>query len=253
MNLHFWKQITHHAEYGPRIAMASIIGHKGSTPQGAGNKILVRLDGSIVGTIGGGALEYKVIALAQKALTQHTNIRTELNLTYDLGMCCGGVVEVFIEIIYPPDQLVIYGAGHVGMALAQIALQLDYRVILVDPRSDFVIPPPKATFYEAHPIDVLDELPFGPRCDHFITTHEHSLDQDILMAIQQKEIRYLGMIGSKTKKYKFQMRFEAGEYETDVFSKLHTPAGIDIGAQTPMEIAISIAAQLISIRKKQKS
>ena len=191
-----------------------------------------------------------MIALAQQSLEQHTNIRAEFNLTYDLGMCCGGIVEVFIEIIYPPNQLVIYGAGHVGMALAKIAIQLDYHVILVDPRTDFVTPPPEVQFFEAHPLDVLEQLPFGARCDHFITTHEHSLDQDILMAIQRKEVRYLGMIGSKTKKYKFQMRFEAGEYNTDIFAKLNTPAGIDIGAQTPMEIAISIAAQLISIRKK---
>jgi xanthine dehydrogenase accessory factor len=69
------------------------------------------------------------------------------------------------------------------------------------------------------------------------------------MALQNREIRYLGMIGSKTKKYRFQMRFVAGEYDTNIFSKLHTPAGIDIGAETPMEIAISIAAELISNKK----
>ena len=211
--------------------------------------MMVHLDGSITGTIGGGALEYKIIELAQQSLVTNSNIRTELNLTYDLGMCCGGIAEVFIEIIHPTDQLIIYGAGHVGMALANLAVQLDYNVILIDPRIDFAYPEPNINFIEKHPLSIIHELPFGLHCDHFITTHEHQLDQDILLAIQNKPIRYLGMIGSKTKKIKFQMRFSAGDYDTEVFERLHTPAGINIQAKSPMEIAVSIAAELIQNRR----
>ncbi|MAA80324.1 MAG: xanthine dehydrogenase accessory protein XdhC [Deltaproteobacteria bacterium] len=249
MNRNFWKILAHHADHGPKIALVSIIGHKGSTPQGTGNKMLIHLDGSITGTIGGGALEYKVIQLAKKSLTINSNIRTEFNLTYDLGMCCGGIVEVFIEIIHPTDQLVIYGAGHVGMALANLAVQLDYNVTLIDPRIDFAHPQSQINYLEQNPLSVIKDLPFGMHCDHFITTHEHLLDQNILLAIKEKPIRYLGMIGSKTKKLKFQMRFSAGDYKTEVFNRLHTPAGLDIQAQSPMEIAVSIAAELIKTRR----
>ena len=249
MSTQIWKEIAYHAEHGPSIALATIIDHKGSTPQGVGNKMLVRPDGSIVGTIGGGALEYKIMHMGLQALEKNTNLRSKLNLTYDLGMCCGGIVEVFIEIIHPLDQLVIYGAGHVGMALANIARTLDYKVTLIDPRPDFVEPTEGIHFLEAHPLDVLESLPFGQRCDHFITTHEHTLDQDILMALSSKHIRYLGMIGSPTKKKKFHMRFTAGELDTTVFDRLHTPAGLPIKAQTPAEIAISIAAELIETRR----
>ncbi len=253
MNRNFWKRIAHHADHGPKVALVSIIGHKGSTPQGTGNKMLVHLDGSITGTIGGGALEYRVIELAKRSLKNNSNIRTELNLTYDLGMCCGGIVEVFIEIIHPTDQLIIYGAGHVGMALAELALQLDYNVTLIDPRVDFAHPKANINFIEKHPLSIIEDLPFGLHCDHFITTHEHQLDQDILLYIRNKPIRYLGMIGSKTKKIKFKMRFTAGEFNTDVFERLHTPAGLDIQAKSPMEIAVSIAAELIQTRRTHRS
>ena len=165
-------------------------------------------------------------------------------------MCCGGIVEVLIEIIHPQNQLVIYGSGHVGMALAKLAYDLDYHVHLIDPRIDFAEPPPGIRYLEQHPLDILDDLPFGEHCDHFITTHEHKLDQDLLEALQHKPIRYLGMIGSKTKKQKFRLRFRAGELGEEVFSRLHTPAGLDICAQTPMEIAISIAAELIRYRNQ---
>lgn len=253
MNRHFWKLLAHHADHGPKVALVSIIGHKGSTPQGTGNKMLVHIDGSITGTIGGGALEYSIIKLAKKSLITNSNTRTELNLTYDLGMCCGGVVEVFIEIIHPTDQLIIYGAGHVGMALADLAVQLDYNVTLIDPRIDFAQPKPQINYIEKHPLSVIETLPFGVHCDHFITTHEHQLDQDILLAIKDKTIRYLGMIGSKTKKVKFHMRFSAGEYDTEVFERLHTPAGLNIQAKSPMEIAVSIAAELIKTRRSTPS
>lgn len=251
MSVLLWKQIAYHAEYGPSVALATIIDQKGSTPQGAGNKMLIHLDGSTVGTIGGGALEYKVIQMSIQAIQNNTNIHTKLNLTYDLGMCCGGIVEVFIEIIHPIDQLVIYGAGHVGKALARIALTLDYKVTLIDSRPDFTEPIDGISMFEAHPLDILHSLPFGSRCDHFITTHEHTLDQDILLALSSKQIRYLGMIGSHTKKTKFQMRFAAGSFDTSVFSRLHTPAGVPIKAKTPTEIAISIAADLIQTRHSQ--
>ena len=248
MNTQFWEKLAVHAKEGPRLALVSIISSKGSTPQTSGNKMMVFPSGDIHGTIGGGALEFQVTKLAVECIQKNKNMRKKLNLTYDLGMCCGGIVEVFIEIITPQNQLVIYGAGHVGMALATLAQRLDYHVHLVESRIDFTTPPPGITYREEHPLQILNQLPFGEHCDHFITTHEHKLDQDILQALRDKKIRYLGMIGSKTKKEKFRFRFRAAEWGEDIFTKLHTPAGLNISAQTPMEIAVSIAAELIQYR-----
>ncbi|MEC7988013.1 MAG: xanthine dehydrogenase accessory protein XdhC [Myxococcota bacterium] len=250
MSYEIWKHLATASTDGPSCALVTITQSKGSTPQGAGAKMVVQADGEIIGTIGGGAVEYRAIQEAKKSIQDGKNQMLQLNLTHHLGMCCGGVVHILIEVIKPVERLYIEGAGHVGLALAKLCLNLDFQVTLVESRIDFVDEDQiqDFTFIEKHPVRFLQKEKIFDNAYHFITTHEHALDFDILHCLLPCETRYLGMIGSKTKRRQFQKRFEVAGVDMTLMQRLFTPAGLEIGGQTPNEIAVSIAAQLIQTR-----
>ena len=174
------------AEQGQRAALVTVISENGSTPRSSGARMLVREDESIVGTVGGGNFEHQVIKQALEAIQDGRPRRYAVHLTRDLGMCCGGAMEAFIEPIVPRDHLVIYGAGHVGTATAHIASRLEnLDVTVVDDRYDWINPerfPDRVQCIEQDPRRALGALPFGPRTYHFIVTHSHPLDQDLVEA-----------------------------------------------------------------------
>jgi xanthine dehydrogenase accessory factor len=240
-------------QQGRPAAMVTVIGIAGSAPRTSGSKMLVYADGEIVGTIGGGAFEHKAIDAAINALKSGLPSRFSANLSRDLGMCCGGEMEAYIEPLECIVDLVIYGAGHVGAATAALANTAGFRVSLVDER-------PELTEEESHSPDVrvicgdplrqLDTLPWGMGTFHLVVTHSHQLDQDLVEAILPREVGWLGMIGSRSKVTKFFLRFRAAGMDERLFSKLSAPVGLDIGAETPEEIAISIVAELVRIKRR---
>jgi len=212
--------------------------------------MLVFEDGTQVGTIGGGAVEHDITRVALETIATGRPARYDANLTRDLGMCCGGQMSVYIEPITPNESLVVYGAGHVAHALAPIARGLGFRVSIVDerpelntaarfPDCDRVLTPTLA-----HPA----ALPDGSDPYVLIVTHDHKLDQDLCEALLPLDTRWLGMIGSRAKVAKFFVRLRAAGMDEKLFSKLRAPVGLAIGAQTPAEIAISIAAELVRVR-----
>jgi xanthine dehydrogenase accessory factor len=241
------------AQRGESCVLCTVIGIAGSTPRSGGARMLVYPDSRIVGTVGGGAFEHRVIAEAQAALADGHPRRFSIHLTRDLGMCCGGAMEAFIEPIQAVDQLVIYGAGHVGAATAALAVPLGFSVTVVDDREDQIDP---SRFHEtvarieADPRTVLDDLPWGERAYHLIVTHSHQLDQDLVAELLPRPFAYLGMIGSRAKVAKFFLRLRAGGVDPDLFRKLCAPVGLDIGAETPEEIAVSIMAELVRVRRR---
>jgi len=238
---------------GKPAALVTVIGIAGSAPRTAGSKMLVYGDGKIVGTVGGGTFELKVIEAALTALKAGVPARFSANLSRDLGMCCGGEMEAYIEPLETVVDLVIYGAGHVGTATAKLADAAGFRVTLVDERPEFTEPEdhrPTARIICGDPIRQLDTLPWGMSAYHLIVTHSHQLDQDLVEAILPREIGWLGMIGSRTKVTKFFMRFRAAGIDEALFSKLSAPVGLDIGAETPDEIAISIIAELVRVKRR---
>lgn len=241
-------------ETGRPAALVTVIAVNGSTPRSAGARMLVYDNGEIVGTIGGGHIEYQVIKEAILAIQSGKPRRYAANLSRDLGMCCGGNMETHIEPIVPHDTLVIYGAGHVATATANLAAQLDnLNVIVVDDREEWIDSerfPSTVQCIEADPRRVLDQMPFGPRSYHFIVTHSHPLDQDLVEMILPKETAWTGLIASRSKVSRFFFRLRAAGMDPALFERLHAPVGIDIGAETPVEIAISVLAEIISVRRK---
>ena len=238
---------------GRPAALVTIIGIAGSAPRTSGSKMLVYEDGQIVGTVGGGTFEHKVIEAALQTIRSGTPVRYSANLSRDLGMCCGGEMEAYIEPLETVVDLVIYGAGHVGAATARLADTAGFRVTLVDERPEFTEPEdhsPGVRVICGDPLRQLDSLPWGMSAFHLVVTHSHQVDQDLVEAILPREVGWIGMIGSRTKVTKFFLRFRAAGMDEALFSKLSAPVGLDIGAETPAEIAVSIVADLVRVKRR---
>jgi xanthine dehydrogenase accessory factor len=232
------------------VVLATVVESLGSAPREEGARMLVKKDGSTVGTIGGGAVEKKVLdeALSMMSAAAPKLVKYELK---DIGMSCGGGMSVFLEPLLPAPQLIIFGAGHIGSALSQIGRMLDFNVTVVDNRPDFAnaerLPWADSIVAEDYG-KTLEKLSYSESTYMIIVTHKHTHDFEILEQLVQKPFRYLGMIGSRTKVAKaFQQLRDRGVSE-EVIRKIYSPVGISIGANTPAEIAVSIAAELVAVK-----
>ncbi|MBN2410653.1 xanthine dehydrogenase accessory protein XdhC [candidate division KSB1 bacterium] len=231
--------------------MVTVIEVKGSAPQKAGARMLVYSDGRISGTIGGGAIEKKAIefALSLKQNTDPQFIQYELET--DAEMLCGGHMSLFFEPMNPPKPLYIFGAGHIGHALCRILEGAGFAITIIDNRPEYANPEgfPAVSNILAKPYPkALDELVFTEQTSIVIVTHGHAYDQEVLEYCIQKPFHYLGMIGSRRKvKQTVQNLIDKG-ISPELFKKLHSPIGLDIGGDTPTEIAVSIAAELIAVK-----
>ncbi len=237
-------------------ALCTVIETKGSTPLKAGAKMIVWSSGKIFGTIGGGELEKQVIQRAQEMV--HDGGMTdvaEFNLVKDLGMCCGGTVRVFIELVALPHQLYIFGGGHVGAALARNASLLDFKITLVDDRKEVFqqMDIPGVHYLHQHPVESVAALKWDKNTFAVIMTYNHPLDRQILSACIRQPAGYIGMIGSRRKAAVTRKLFkEQGIADEAVMDKVDMPIGLDIQAETPEEIAVSILARLIREKNKWK-
>ncbi len=213
--------------------------------------MVVQPDGSIHGTVGGGALELEVIERAKAAINGGDAQLHAFNLKQDLGMACGGALTVFIEPLFRNPHLIIFGAGHIGRDLCVMASRAGFRVTVVDQRPEWA---DVAHFPDAHavvaadPIESLDTLPFGPNCYVVLVSHSHQVDHDIVKHAIQRPWCYLGMIGSKRKVEHVWGKLTAAGVDPALLDRVHSPIGLKIGGNDPGEIAVSILAELIRVR-----
>jgi len=237
---------------GIPFACVTIVEAEGSTPRGPGSKMLVTMDKTF-GSIGGAVIEQQAINKARKAISSGKPILMDFILEEDAsGMACGGSVKVFVEPMVRKPTLFIFGAGHVGSALAWLASRLDFRIVVLDSRPELAAAEnlPGADEILVGPMrDLADSLDTTDNDYIAIMTHSHASDQVVLGAVLNKPYRYLGMICSERKK---RTIFDNGEKmgkSREILEKVHSPIGMDINSETPAEIAVSIAAELISVRR----
>ncbi|HFE47424.1 MAG TPA: xanthine dehydrogenase accessory protein XdhC [Nannocystis exedens] len=239
---------------GPAV-LATVIGRSGSTPQALGARLLLFADGTMIGTVGGGAIEAQVLEACRQSLQDGQSRRIEAHLVRDLGMCCGGAMEVLVEHVQSAERLVLIGAGHVAQAIAPLALGVGFRLAVLDDREQ-LLNHPAFTGAEclAYDVDELDAaLGEGSASDHLvIVTRDHHRDQIALCSLLRRPHRYLGMIGSKRKVHTVIARMlrrehELGRSEPDL-SRVRAPIGLALGGRTPAEIAISVIAELVALR-----
>ena len=238
---------------GEKAVLATLTEALGSTPQGLGAKLLIYPDGRTLGTIGGGCMEAEIVERAREVLDTGAALKVRVRLSPDpvagRDAVCGGVVEAFLEPIQGRPRIVILGAGHIGQALAALAAVAGYRVALADDRIRYAN---RERFPSADEILVddfeaaLKRLRPGP-CDHLVVvTRGHEYDKDCLRAALQYPTAYLGMIGSKTKVAKTFKALRAEGVAEQNLAQVHAPIGLDLGAETPGEIAVAILAEIIA-------
>lgn len=236
-------------------AFCTIVRSKGSTPRGAGSKMLVYEDGSILGTVGGGELENRVIAGALEAMMDGVPRVLEYSMADpqrgDPGVC-GGQVEVYVEPVLPKPTLLIIGAGHVGKALAHLAHWLDFFVVVSDDRQEYCNPEfiPEADKYLAGPMEELvDEIDLTRWTYVVLTTRGVDVDIQVLPDLLDSQAGYLGVIGSKRRWATTRNKLLENGLPEEKVDRVRSPIGLELNAETPEEIAVSIMAEIIMLRR----
>ncbi|TAL68138.1 MAG: XdhC family protein [Bacteroidetes bacterium] len=236
-----------------KAVLCTIVSTKGSVPRKIGAKMLVMDDSKIFGTIGGGSLEKDVI---EKSLEIIKSPKTDLisyNLTKDLGMKCGGSVDIFIETLFSQYKLYIFGAGHIGKALAKYTENLDFDVIIIDERENIFDGWLEGRFTKLNITftDFFSQFKIDENTFIVIVTKGHDTDSEVLENCIKSNAAYIGMIGSKRKASEIRKEFVLGGIVTDnEFDRIDIPIGLEIKAEGPDEIAISIASKLVLEKNK---
>jgi xanthine dehydrogenase accessory factor len=249
-----YEQIVNLKKEGRPCALATIVQCSGSSPQKEGAKMLVLDDGSTKGTLGGGCIESEVRELSLASLRDGVARTVPFNLTDTKGgLVCGGKIHVFIEPLLPDPHLVILGAGHVGKALSSIAKFAGFRVTVADDRARFANAeniPDADKVVACEFFDAFSKIATDANSYIVIATRGHNHDLDAIKAALGTGVPYIGLVGSGRKRaVLFNLLREAGFQPSDI-SRIVTPVGLAIGSVTPEEIAVSIIAQIIEIRRK---
>ncbi len=258
MNEDIFRAVLAALEQGDEAALVTIVRTSGSTPQRVGAKMIVYADGRSLGTIGGGCYESDATLKAREALRSRQPRLVKYDLRDDIaeesGLICGGQMEVYIEPLDPAAHLFIVGAGHVSVHLGRFAAQAGFHVHVLDDRERFAnherFPDAKEILVDTIP-DALARIDWPANSYVVVVTRGHRYDLEALRAVAGRSFRYVGMIGSRAKVKRVFDELGASGCPADWLDQIHAPIGLDIGAVTPAEIAISIVAQLIAVRNNR--
>ena len=254
------KEALRRIDRGEIIAWVTVVETKGSTPREVGAKMLVNKDGLISGTIGGGVTEARVIEEAKQALREGKGKLLTYRLTkeqaaLDEGAICGGEMKVFIDVLQPKEKVLIFGAGHIAVCVSKLAKTVGFKVTIIDDRKEFAN---QDRFPEADEIiaedteKALTHLNITPSSYIIVLTRGHLKDEEVLGSVIRSNAAYIGMIGSRKKNATVFQHLEEQGISQDELAKVYAPIGIDIKAQTPEEIAVSIVAEIIQVRRKKE-
>lgn len=236
---------------GASCALVTIVENRGSSPREAGAKMIVLPDGQFFGTIGGGQLEAQALADAKQCLQEKTSKKVKYVLCGKSGQCCGGVVEVFLDVLNTNPHLYLFGAGHVGQALARTLAGTPFSTHVIDDRPEWVESNNLPDSVERHAcswdVFVRDATWNDEQTYVAVMTCNHPTDRDIIEAVIQRPARFIGLIGSKNKWLEFQLRLRQKNILPEQLARVQCPIGLEIGGKSPQEVAISIAAELVQL------
>jgi len=240
---------------GERAVLATIISSQGSTPRKAGAKMLIKEDGTFVGTVGGGGTEHQLRSKVTEVMKSGQPQIVHFDLSGRDGalqMICGGQMDVFLEPILPPETLYLFGAGHTSQSTATIGKMLGFRVVVIDPRPEYNnserFPEADSLIVEEYD-SAFSKLSVDENSYIVIYTTGHVIDEKCLQFAAGTKAKYIGMIGSKKKAKEVKERLIQKGVEPQQLDRSHSPIGLEISAETPDEIAISILAEVISVRR----
>lgn len=254
MKENLYRLIAELQERGESAALCTITASQGSTPRHIGSKMLVFENGDFTGTVGGGELEHRVFDEARLAITDGKPRLLKYNMNDpargDPGVC-GGQVEVFVEPILPPEKIIVIGGGHVGKAVAHLAKWLGFRVAISDDRTEFCTPemnPDADEFYPVLMADLPKQVNINRQTYLILTTRGASTDIPGLPALLETRAAYIGVIGSRRRWAMTVKGMKEAATDDEKIARIHSPIGLELNAETPEEIAVSILAEIIMLR-----
>ena len=255
-----YDEIVRLRKLGQKCAVATIVQVNGSIPSYESAKMLVREDGSMLGTIGGGCVEAEVWNAAREVIEtekpRHLTFSLGQDAAYDNGLICGGQLNIFVEPVTPQPRAYIFGGGHVSKSISKIATMAGFSTVVVDDREAFAnaerFPEADETYAEPYE-EVFPKLPVTSSSYLIIVTRGHRDDMRVLRWAVTTDARYIAMIGSKRKTISVVHELEKEGFAREMFSKVFAPMGLEIGAETPEEIAISVVAEMIALRRAPAS
>jgi xanthine dehydrogenase accessory factor len=254
-----FREISRLRDAGELGVLVVVVESVGSSPAKAGARMIVRPDGSILGTVGGGALEHHAIGLAADVLAAGASRLVPLHLADDLGMSCGGRATIYLEPLGSESRLYVFGAGHIAVQLCEMASRCGFAVVVCDDRAELCSRerfPRAVQLFGSAQADGLDAL--GIR-DHLarayvvVVTHSHELDFGLVRAIAPLRPVYLGMIGSKRKRRALETHLVEAGLPGELRDFVRCPAGMPLGGDSPAEIALSITAELVAVRAARRA
>lgn len=255
-----FEEIVRLGRQGQKCALATIVQVRGSIPSFESAKLLVREDGSMVGTIGGGCVEAEVWNAAREVIAtekpRHMHFSLGQDAAYDNGLICGGQLDVFVEPVVPQPAAFIFGAGHISKSLSKVADMAGFRTVVVDDREMFAN---RDRFPEADEVHadeyetIFPKLPINETSYIVIVTRGHRDDMRVLQWAVGTNARYIAMIGSKRKVINVVRELEKEGLPASAFERIFAPMGFDIGAITPEEIAVAVVAEMIAVRRNPPS
>jgi xanthine dehydrogenase accessory factor len=255
-----YEEILRLRRLGQKCAVATIVQVNGSIPSYESAKLLVREDGSMAGTIGGGCVEAEVWTVAREVIEtekpRHLHFSLGQDAAYDAGLICGGQLDVFVEPVLPQPAAIIFGAGHISKSLCKIAALAGFSTTVIDDREMFAN---RERFPEADAIHageyeyIFPQLAVNDNSYVVIVTRGHRDDMRVLKWAVGTSARYISMIGSKRKVISVVKELEKEGIPRSAFERIFAPMGFDIGAISPEEIAVSVVAEMIAVRRNAPS
>jgi xanthine dehydrogenase accessory factor len=255
-----YEEVLRLRKLGQKCAIATIVQVRGSIPSYESAKLLVRQDGSMTGTIGGGCVEAEVWNAAREVIEteqpRHLTFNLGQDAAYDNGLICGGQLDVFVEPVLPIPGAFIFGAGHISKSLSKVATLAGFSTTIVDNRENFAN---RERFPEADEIyaqeyeEVFAKLPINETSYVIVVTRGHRDDMRVLRWAVSTRARYIAMIGSKRKVIKVIQELEKDGIPRASFARVFAPMGLEIGAVSPEEIAVSVVAEMIAVRRNPES
>lgn len=250
------KALTELIEKGKAVALVTVTNKQGSGPRDSGSMMLVDEMGHLLlGTIGGGKVEEQAKSDAAVCLKEGRSSAFHYELTlskseHSLGMACGGVVDVFIKAFPSRDELIVFGGGHIALDLVKFAGTLNYKITVIDHRSEFYSEERFPGVDRRLSMTDFLESPFeiGPRSSVVLITHGHAYDMEALKAVSDSQAAYIGMIGSKTKINHCFKELEAQGVSRNLLDRVYAPIGLDIGGEAPAEIALAIMSEIQAVK-----
>lgn len=245
-----YREIIDLCNRGEAFAVATVVESIGSTPGKPGAKMIIKKDGTTIGTVGGGEVEFSVIKEGINVLSSEIPRLIE----YGKEMQCGGKMKIFVEPILTDPVLYIFGAGHIGRALSKIAATAGFNITVIDDREQFLT---RERFPDAKELisgnyeKIIPDLPLDHNSYIVITTRTHSTDEAVLRECIGREHAYIGMVASREKTNSIFSRLKEQDISEKQLREVHAPIGKKIGSRTPGEIAVSIMAEIISLKNSR--